>query len=465
MALPALDAGLLMRIDAFIASEVESSGIPGVALAIVHDGRVVHGRGFGHDGRGRPITQHTPFPIGSLTKSFTALATRQLVEAGKIDLDAPLQRYLPWFRVADPQASAQITVRHLLNQTSGLSRAAGMLPLIDGSMASTEDLARGLRDVPLNRPVGERYEYSNLNFVLLGALVESVSGQPWSELIQQRVFKPLAMQHSHVDFDSARRDGMTNVHRYWFGVPIRHDLAFLPGMVPAGYLAASADDMGRYLTMLLRGGAAPQGRLLSEQGVSQMLAPATAPTRVRLMSTAFEARYAEGWFAGPFGAAADTRWHLGTLPSFAAWMVVLPDTGQAVVVLINANGELPLTDANQALSRIPVGVVDLLRGRAPPLGQSMRRAYATFDAAALLLLGAVAAWSWRVGRQGRVPSIVATGITAALLAAAPLGVGLGWGTLAQFAPDLALLLAACVLMLFAPLAARSLRRPVQAVVA
>jgi CubicO group peptidase (beta-lactamase class C family) len=106
-------------IDAYIEGQMRRLHIPGVSLAIVEGERIVHRRGFGKARPGGETpTPQTPFFIGSVTKSITALAVMQLVEAGKVELDAPVQRYLPWFRVADPQASAQMTVRHLLNQTS-----------------------------------------------------------------------------------------------------------------------------------------------------------------------------------------------------------------------------------------------------------------------------------------------------------------------------------------------------------
>lgn len=112
------------EIDAHVERQMERLNMPGVALAIVEGGKIVHLRGFGRvRPGGEAPTPQTPFAVGSLTKSFTALAVMQLVEAGKIDLDAPVQRYLPWFRVADLRASAQITVRHLLNHTSGLPTA------------------------------------------------------------------------------------------------------------------------------------------------------------------------------------------------------------------------------------------------------------------------------------------------------------------------------------------------------
>ena len=122
---PAFDAPLLERIDAFVEGERQASGIPGLALAIVHPGGAAHVRGFGHDGRGGAITSDTPFPIGSLTKSFTEPLTRQAIEAAKLDADAPVQRYLPWFWIADADASARITLRHLLNQTSGSACTRG----------------------------------------------------------------------------------------------------------------------------------------------------------------------------------------------------------------------------------------------------------------------------------------------------------------------------------------------------
>jgi CubicO group peptidase (beta-lactamase class C family) len=117
-------------IDTYIETKMQELRIPGLALGIVQGDQIVHLQGFGiADPSGRAVTAQMPFNIGSTTKSFTALAIMQLVEVGKIELDAPVQRYLPWFRVADTDGglpdAAQITVRHLLNQTSGFSTRTG----------------------------------------------------------------------------------------------------------------------------------------------------------------------------------------------------------------------------------------------------------------------------------------------------------------------------------------------------
>jgi len=170
-------------IDAYIEQQMHRLKMPGVSLAIVEGDEIVHLRGFG---RARPggeaPTPETPFLIGSATKSVTALAVMQLVESGKVSLDAPVQHYLPWFRVADPEASAQMTVRHLLNQTSGMSTLAGTICLADSddSPNAVERQARALSTLKLNRPVGASFQYCNLNYNLLGLVIEAASEQSYT---------------------------------------------------------------------------------------------------------------------------------------------------------------------------------------------------------------------------------------------------------------------------------------------
>src|SRR5437870_6324200 len=147
----------IASIDAYVSAQMQADHIPGVALGLVHNDQIVHLRGFGSaDSTGRAVTPHTPFLLASVSKSFTALAIMQLVEAGKVELDAPVQRYLSWFRVADSTASARITVRQLLNQTSGI-------PETNSATGSTtvEQQVRDLSTVALDRPVGTGYEYAN----------------------------------------------------------------------------------------------------------------------------------------------------------------------------------------------------------------------------------------------------------------------------------------------------------------
>src|SRR5437588_9714781 len=174
-AAPRAGAPDLARIDAYISEQMQADHIPGLALGLVHNDQVVHLRGFGEaDQSGRAVTPQPPFILASVSKSFTALAILQLVEAGKIELDASVQRYLPWFRVADPVASARITVRHLLYQTSGIP-ATGYACATDQATMTLEQYVRSLATLTLDRPVGSSHEYCSTNYDILGLIVQTVS--------------------------------------------------------------------------------------------------------------------------------------------------------------------------------------------------------------------------------------------------------------------------------------------------
>lgn len=378
-------------IDEYVQAQIDGSRIPGVAIAIVEGDQIVHARGFGElNGDGGAITAQTPFPLGSLTKSFTALSVMQLAEAGKLDLDAPVQRYIPWFQVADPAASSRITIRHLLNQTSGLSRWTGIMPVLEERRDSLEETVRNLATVELNRPVGASYEYSNANFVVLGLVVETVSGQSYADYVQQHIFAPLDMRHSYTSHTQGQQHGMVTLHRYWFGVPVATEMADLPGQAPTGYLVSSAEDMAHYLAMYLNAGSFAAQTILSPEGIATMHQPATNEFSRTLLSTEFTARYGMGWFVGSFGAE-PALWHLGEMPYLNAWMVLLPQSNQGVVVLINAGSQLDLASANEVMSRIPIGVTNLLTGHEAPEGLGLTRFYLVFDLIVLAIVALQAA--------------------------------------------------------------------------
>src|SRR5918993_2761744 len=270
------------EIDAHIERQIERLNIPGVALAIVEDDEIAHLRGFG---RARPggeaPTPHTPFIIGSLTKSFTALAVMQLVEDGKVELEAPVQRYLPWFRVADPLASAQITVRHLLNQTSGLPQLSGLRPMteFDDSSGATERQARALSKLVLARPVGSAWEYCNMNYNLLGLIIEAASGESYEVYVQKHIFTPLQITHTYTASAEAKQNGIAVGHRYWFAIPFAVPKMPIPrGSLPGGELISSSEDIARYLIAHLNEGRYDDAQILSAEAIDELHRPAVEAT-------------------------------------------------------------------------------------------------------------------------------------------------------------------------------------------
>ena len=211
--------------------------VPGLALGIVEDGRIAYVRGFGKaDDSGRAVTPQTPFIIGSVAKSFTALAIMQLVEANKIDLDAPVQRYLPWFRVADEKASAEITVRHLLNHTSGISTKTGRSYQGDGDTSDTalEQAVRKLKSAELTAPVGSKHQYSTINYSVLGLIVQTVAGQSYESYVQAKILDPLQMRNSFTSETAAQPAGLATGYNYWFGRPRASQPGVQPGPPACG---------------------------------------------------------------------------------------------------------------------------------------------------------------------------------------------------------------------------------------
>jgi len=345
------------EIDAYIEQQIDRLNVPGAALAIVEGDQIVHLRGFGqaHPGGEAPSPQ-TPFIIGSTTKSFTALAVMQLVEAGKIELDAPVQRYLPWFRVAAPQASAQMTVRHLLNQTSGLPLLSGWILLadFDDRPDASERQARALSTLVLTRPVGSAFEYSNMNYNLLGLIIEAASGESYETYIENYIFAPLDMRHSYTIRAEALQNGLAVGHRYWFAAPIAApDLPLPRGSLASGQLISSAEDMAHYLIAQLNEGRYRDVQVLTPAGIAELHRPAVA---ANFMGAPI-GQYALGWYNEEHG---QTRmvWHSGMVPDFYTYMALLPEQQKGVILFFSANhfmGQLTLTE-------VGVGVSTLLAG-------------------------------------------------------------------------------------------------------
>ncbi len=258
-------------IDAYVAAQMRSMRIPGFALGIVRGNQVVYLRGYGvADPAGKPVTPQTPFIIGSITKSFTALALMQLVEQGKVELDAPVQRYIPWFHLANYDASARLSLRHLLYHTSGISRFVGRELLAGRGDASLEERVRELRSVKFLHPVGEVFQYSNVNYLVLGLVVQVVSGQPYGEYVREHILRPLQMHHSFVSEADALLNGMAQGYRWWFGMPFPANVPYLPDVLPAGFLLCSAEDMAHYLIVHINGGQYGEVSILSPASIAEL---------------------------------------------------------------------------------------------------------------------------------------------------------------------------------------------------
>ena len=345
------------EIDRFIASQMAAQRIPGLALAVIQGNQLAYLQGYGTTGGNQPVTPQTQFHIASLSKSFTATAVMQLVEARKLDLDAPVRRYLPGFTLADPGAAEQITLRQLLNHTSGL--ADGSFPdLRLERPAATAVRIATLHDARPVAPPGREFHYTDANYQILASVVEAASGEPFSDYLQAHIFAPLQMaQTTNVlsSFEVVQRaPGLPPGHLLAFGVPIAsgEEQGYLGGS--AGVITTVA-DMGHYLIMHNNGGRFGSAQILSPGSVETMHTP---PDYI-------DSDYAMGWLSHTLDGRRVLE-HNGILSTFYAETVLLPDSGQSFVLLYNIHS---LDQDLLGYPPIKQGLIALLTGSQPsPIG-------------------------------------------------------------------------------------------------
>jgi CubicO group peptidase (beta-lactamase class C family) len=342
-------------IDAYVEAQMKDIGLPGLALGIIQGDQIVYLKGYGiADPSKRAVTAQTPFFLASLSKPVTALAVMQLVEAGKVELDAPVQRYLPYFRLADEQASAAITVRHLLTHTSGISAATGNggFPSQASLDWTPEQRVRELSDNALTHPVGTTFEYSNVNYAILALIVETVSGQSFESYVQEQIFNPLEMNQSTYYQPEAIPPDSAAGYQHWFGFPVANDVPFPRSDNGAGGLIASAEDMTHFMIAQLNEGRYGKVTVLSPAGIAEMHTPA-----VREGDS--EPFYAMGWYVEIVDGL-KTVSHNGDYGGFHADITLTSD-GWGIVTMTNANSLW----AAYRPGGIASGVISLLRGQQP----------------------------------------------------------------------------------------------------
>lgn len=331
------------QIDQFVQSTMRKLHIPGVSVGIINNEKVIYTQGYGVAGpNNKSMTPSTGVVIGSLSKSFTALAIMQLVQKKKINLNAPVQTYLPWFRVDDPKASSQITINHLLHQTSGLSTQSGIAAITQQS-ASIEEHVRHLQKVKLTAKVGTTYQYSNLNYNILGAVIESVSHQSYSDYIKQYIFQPLHMNHSYTSIPLQTQDIATG-YQPVFGFMFPTSQLEHKGTVPSGYLYSNVEDMSNYMMMQMNKGIFQNKNLLSSKNIQLM------HTGVSDMGN--NSKYAMGWIEQN-----KYIWHNGSTENTFSEMRI--HNGYGIIVLANS------IDVITMYGSLLQGIDDILNGSIP----------------------------------------------------------------------------------------------------
>jgi CubicO group peptidase (beta-lactamase class C family) len=335
----------LQDFDAYMADTLKTFDVPGIAVAIVKDGKVVMEQGFGLRELGKPdkVDAHTLFAIASNTKAFTAAALQQLDEAGKLKMDDRVIDHLPWFRMSDPYVTHEMRIRDLLAHRSGLSLGAGDLLYWPPTSYTTKDVVERLAKVPLTNGFRSHYAYDNILFAVATLVIEQASGQTYADYVREHLFKPVGMDESLIDKTGlkAGMDVASGHAPYNFkAIQPVPPMAWLndPG---AGGIYASVHDLAKWMNVQLAGGALPDGgRVFSDkshQAMWSMLTPIpiSKPPLPELQPLVPDFYgYGEGWFLSDYRGQ-KLAWHTGGWPGFVSRITMVPSLHLGVVVLTN----------------------------------------------------------------------------------------------------------------------------------
>lgn len=312
--------------------------LPGVSVAIVKDNEIVLTRGYGKRdvASDLPMTESTVLPIGSTTKSFTALILSMLVDEGKLQWDEPVKNYIPWLTLSNPVLTENVTVRDLLSHRTGMPKydVHGVFCTKDDRKAMVEDL----QHLQTNADLRSILQYSNQMVMLAGYVAEVVTGKTWEELVKERIWKPLGM-----DSTNATIGELLNCPEiskgYLFTGTDNMETAYLSlkGIGPAGAINSCAKDMAQYLLFQLGNGTWEGQELVSLTNLNEMHS-------VQMQGTPYfwqldeltETNYGLGWFVDLYRGKRMLS-HGGNTLGFSTLMTLLPEENFGIILISNGN--------------------------------------------------------------------------------------------------------------------------------
>jgi CubicO group peptidase (beta-lactamase class C family) len=357
----------LAGFDEYILDEINTYQVPGLAVAILHKGEIIHMKGYGlrDVDQNLPVTPETLFAIGSCSKAFTAMDTALLVEEGKLDWDTPIRHYLPWFKLQDPAASEQVTTRDLLCHRSGLPRHDFVW---HNSTIPRRDMIESLRYLKPSKPLRYLYQYNNLLLMTAGYLVGEIAGTTWEDFTQQRILDKLGMSDTRFSVNDMKKSANASLpYSFEKNLP---DSAILPSprsgegpgegfikeiryrnldvIAPAGSINSNLVDMAKWLKMHMAGGKYDDGQfvredLLKEMHAQQMVMP-LVPDMPGYGYTEIErVCYALGWRIQTYRGYT-LVWHTGGIDGFITMTSFMPNDDYGVLVFSNrSNTFIPIT--------------------------------------------------------------------------------------------------------------------------
>lgn len=258
--------------EQYLKTHMERFGVPGMSAVVVADGQIIYAKGFGvrKAGESQAVDVYTDFQIASVSKNFTALAITQLQERGLLSVNDLVTKHLPWFATEDAERSKTITIKHLLQHTSGIPTTAYGLEIKDGTVDQLEEQVKRVSKIKLTADPGQRHQYSNLNYWTLALIVEKVSGMKFADYMEINVFEPLEMTRTGYINMIKDLDNVAAGHRWEGGKANFFDYSIPGTTIAAGGVYTNAMDMGNYIIALLNNGTYKDRSILSPESFREM---------------------------------------------------------------------------------------------------------------------------------------------------------------------------------------------------
>lgn len=335
---PVAAAPALAELDAYANAALTAWSAPGMAVAVVKDGKLVVARGFGRRERGgqQPVDSHTRFAIASLTKGFTAAAAAMLVGEGKLAWEEPVVARLPGFALKDARVTAELSLRDVLSHRSGLDESADLLWL--GTGYDRAEVVARLREVGQAAPLRAAFSYSNVLYSVAGSLIAQAAGQPYEQVVRSRLLEPLAMRDSGFGVPAADIANVARPHAERAGMLTTIPPRDVDNIGPAAALYASAEDLARWLQVLLGRGMLDGKRIIAEKAVDTILTPqmlvGLAGWQKALYPQSHFLTQAMGFMLQDYRGRL-VAWGTGGIDGFSCSLALIPEEQLGVAVLTN----------------------------------------------------------------------------------------------------------------------------------
>ena len=352
--------GRTMKTEAYVEKLMKDYNVAGMSVAVVKDGKVIHNAGYGRRNVAEdlPMSENTVLPIGSTTKSFTALALAMLVDEGKLEWDEPVITYIPWLRLATDELTKNVTTRDLLCHRTGIPRydMQAAFYILDDWKKQTGTF----KELKPNKAFRTAFQYSNQMVSLAGHLIDVLTEQSYEDFVRERIFRPLGMEHTDFEVDSLKNyeessKGYVFDGKNWMEPPYLH----LGALNPAGGIVSTSTDMANYMLFQLGDGTWNGTRLVSKKNLDEM------HTHQMIGSPYFwtfpeeqTAEYGLAWMVDIYRGKKVVS-HGGNTNGFSSQLALLPENGFGIVALSNATSSFSVEALSNYLLDEELGVAEI----------------------------------------------------------------------------------------------------------